>query len=165
MRKTTPESIVKLQPNEVFVFGSNESGFHGAGASGFACRDEYKSNWREDQWFLNAMKSPKGSPDRIGKWAVYGVSQGLQEGKMGKSYAIITIKKPGLKRSVSLEFISNQILELKLFAIKHTELTFLVTKIGCALAGYSIPEIKQLFMNIPDLPDNIILPKEFEFRS
>jgi hypothetical protein len=31
--KTTPNDIVLLEPDEVFVFGSNESGIHGAGAA------------------------------------------------------------------------------------------------------------------------------------
>lgn len=29
----TPETIEKLRPNEIFVFGSNEAGYHGAGAA------------------------------------------------------------------------------------------------------------------------------------
>lgn len=31
--KTTPINITKLASNEIFVFGSNESGIHGAGAA------------------------------------------------------------------------------------------------------------------------------------
>jgi hypothetical protein len=31
--RTTPTEIVTLSKNEIFVFGSNESGFHGAGAA------------------------------------------------------------------------------------------------------------------------------------
>jgi hypothetical protein len=31
--KTTPNDVVLLEPDEVFVFGSNESGIHGAGAA------------------------------------------------------------------------------------------------------------------------------------
>ncbi len=31
--KNTPENISSLLPNEVFVFGSNEAGIHGAGAA------------------------------------------------------------------------------------------------------------------------------------
>ncbi len=31
--RTTPERITKLAPNEVFVFGSNKAGRHGAGAA------------------------------------------------------------------------------------------------------------------------------------
>jgi len=34
--RVTPEIITELKPNEVFVFGSNESGFHSLGAALFA---------------------------------------------------------------------------------------------------------------------------------
>ena len=33
IKKYTPENITKLLPNEVFVFGDNEAGIHGAGAA------------------------------------------------------------------------------------------------------------------------------------
>lgn len=33
MTKETPEEIIFLQPNEIFVFGSNLSGRHGKGAA------------------------------------------------------------------------------------------------------------------------------------
>jgi len=31
--KYTPDKITSLEPNEIFVFGSNEAGIHGAGAA------------------------------------------------------------------------------------------------------------------------------------
>jgi hypothetical protein len=31
--RITPNNIIKLKPNEIFVFGSNESGRHGKGAA------------------------------------------------------------------------------------------------------------------------------------
>lgn len=34
--RITPEIIIELQINEIFVFGSNESGIHGAGAARIA---------------------------------------------------------------------------------------------------------------------------------
>ena len=34
--RVTPEQISTLEDNEIFVFGSNESGIHGAGAARFA---------------------------------------------------------------------------------------------------------------------------------
>ena len=164
-RQLTPEKITSLKPNEVFVFGSNASGFHGAGSAGLACRGEAANTWRTDLWFLEAMRSPNNSPDRIGYWAIYGVSRGYQTGTTGQSYAIETIKKPGLKRSTPLSEIALQIKELADFALQHPHLIFLVTKIGSSLAGYSLTEIKEQFSGILNLPDNIILPKEYEFRD
>ena len=37
-KKTTPERITELQPNEIFVFGSNLEGMHGGGAAYIAYR-------------------------------------------------------------------------------------------------------------------------------
>lgn len=164
-RQVTPDQINSLKPNEVFVFGSNASGFHGAGSAGLACRGDAANTWRTDSWFLNAMKSHNHSIYRIGYWAVYGISRGHQIGTTGQSYAIETIKQPGLKRSTPLSEIALQIKELSDFAIQNPQLTFLVTKIGSSLAGYSLDEIKEQFAGIYNLPDNIILPKEYEFRE
>lgn len=36
--RTTPDNITQLAPNEVFVFGSNLAGIHGAGAALLAAR-------------------------------------------------------------------------------------------------------------------------------
>ena len=32
-KRTTPEFITELQPNEIFVFGSNLKGMHGGGSA------------------------------------------------------------------------------------------------------------------------------------
>lgn len=42
--KTTPEHISTLQPNEIFVFGSNEAGIHGAGAA-YIARKKFGAKW------------------------------------------------------------------------------------------------------------------------
>lgn len=165
MRKLTPKHIKDLEPNQVFVFGSNSNGFHGAGASGYAFRNNSDYNWRGCKFFIRAMNSKPGSYDRVGKWAVYGVARGYQEGRKGKSYAIVTIEKPGKKRSIPLEDIKKQIDELMSFAKNHPELEFLVTAIGTKLAGYKTDEIKELFVKTEYIPENVLLPEEFEFRD
>ena len=164
-REYTPENITELQENEVFVFGSNTTGFHGAGAAGFACRGDARNTWRQDEWFLAAMKAPIGSEKRVGKWAVYGVGRGFQVGREGKSYGIDTIKIPGQKRSTPLSDIKKQIEELNIFAKNNKQFKFLVTKIGSALAGYTVEEIRSLFVEVHQIEDNIILPIEYEFRE
>jgi len=40
------KTITTLASNEVFVFDSNESGFHGAGAAGFAFSGTCANDWR-----------------------------------------------------------------------------------------------------------------------
>ena len=37
--RVTPERVLSLSPNEIFVFGSNASGFHGGGAAAQAMHD------------------------------------------------------------------------------------------------------------------------------
>ena len=167
MRQTTPEKIETLAPNQVFVFGSNDSGFHGAGAAGLAFRGDAANNWRQDERFLAAMKAAPGSDLRVGRWAIYGVARGLQTGRDGKSYAVVTLTVPGRRRSTPLASIQDEIETLAQYARSKPQLQFLVTKIGCGLAGYTVVEIAGLFRSVHDslvLPDNMILPAEFESR-
>ena len=41
---TTPEFITRLEPNEIFVFGSNLAGFHGGGAARIAY-ERFGAEW------------------------------------------------------------------------------------------------------------------------
>ena len=81
--------------------------------------------------------------------AVWGEGVGLH----GRTYAIPTMQggvdtiKPYVDSFIS-------------FAKEHTELTFLVTRIGCGIAGFRDEEIAPLFADAIDV-ENIILPKEF----
>jgi hypothetical protein len=36
INRITPDNITELRPNQIFVFGSNEEGFHRRGAARFA---------------------------------------------------------------------------------------------------------------------------------
>lgn len=151
--------ITSLQPNEVFIFGSNTCGFHGSGSAGLACRGDSRNTWRSDEWFLAAKAAPTGSPARIGKWAVYGIARGYQEGTEGKSYAIETIRFPGKKRSTPLQEIRQQLVELAVFAAAHSDLRFLMTPVGAGLAGWSNIEMKSVWDTVTSLvPDNVIVP-------
>jgi len=163
MPKITKENILDLKKNEVFVFGSNSQGFHAAGAAGIAyaglcgnSQNKANPDWIQREWSL-----PKGHESRIGNWAILGNSIGFQKGKIGCSYAVVTIVKPGLLRSVSLGSIYHQLFTLMDFASWNPEKEFLVTKIGCGYAGYELSEIAQLFNKLPRIPENIHLPIEF----
>ena len=46
------------------------------------------------------------------------------------------------------------------FAKEHTEYKFLVTRIGCGIAGFRDEEIAPLFQGALEV-ENIILPEEF----
>lgn len=154
--------ITSLKFNQVFVFGSNTSGFHGAGSAGLACRGDARNTWRDDPWFQKAMNSPIGSLDRIGKWAVFGEAHGFQIGREGMSYAICTIVRPGSKRSYPLSKIAEHILELFSFASAHPEYEFLYTAVGAGLAGYTNDEMAltlQEAINVQAPPPNITFPE------
>lgn len=137
--------ITELKPNEVFVFGSNASGFHGAGAAGVAYKGSSANDWRSNKEFLEALKSPMESNLRIGKWAKLGVARGYQEGLEGKSWGIVTVVKPGMKRSISRKDIYNQLEELWDYAAKAPKLTFYITPLGENLAGYTHAEMKEVW--------------------
>ena len=81
--------------------------------------------------------------------AVYGQGRGLQ----GQSYAIPTMNLP-------LQQIAQEVNEFAIFADVHPELTFLVTRIGCGIAGFNARQIAPLFAGASCLR-NVHLPKEF----
>lgn len=118
-KRTTPEFITGLQPNEIFVFGSNLKGMHGGGAAYIAYR-------------------------KFG--AIMGQGVGLQ----GQSYAIPTMQG-------GVETIKPYVDEFIEFAKENRNLTFLVTRIGCGIAGFTDDEISPLFENAHDV-ENIVLP-------
>lgn len=121
------EFIQKLKPNQIFVFGSNTQGRHGAGAA------------------KQAMKFG----------AIYGQPSGLQ----GQTYAIVT-KDLTSRARYPIEKIRTSILEFVEFAIANPQLEFLVTEIGCGLAGYNPKMIGYLFAFL-SVPDNVKLPDSF----
>ncbi len=85
----------------------------------------------------------------------FGAEHGVGEGLTGQSYAFPTLRAPGGERVVDAELI---ISVEKLFACarENSSKQFLVTKVGCGIAGFAEDEIKSLFLN--DKPDNISLP-------
>lgn len=81
--------------------------------------------------------------------AVWGQGVGLQ----GKCYAIPTMQGP-------VETIRPYVEEFIAFAKENYALRFLVTPIGCGIAGFRPAEIAPLFKAALDL-DNVILPRPF----
>lgn len=118
-KRTTPEFITELQPNEIFVFGSNLRGMHGGGAAYIAHRN-------------------------------FGAIMGQGVGLQGQSYAIPTMQG-------GVETIKPYVDEFIEFAKEHQNLTFLVTRIGCGIAGFTDNEISPLF-NAAHEVENIVLP-------
>lgn len=81
--------------------------------------------------------------------AVWGQGDGLQ----GQSYAIPTMQG-------GIDTIQPYVDEFITFARQHPELTFLVTRIGCGIAGFEDSEIAPLFRGALAL-QNVVLPKSF----
>jgi hypothetical protein len=117
--------ITSLKPNEVFVFGSNLAGIHGAGAALFAKEH-------------------------------FGAQQGVGLGPTGQSYAIPT--KDERLQTLPLAEIQKYVWYFQNYASIHQTVRFLVTPIGCGLAGYTPAQIAPLFKM---WQPNVILPEEF----
>jgi hypothetical protein len=83
----------------------------------------------------------------------FGAKRGQGVGLQGKSYAIPTMHG-------GIAEIKPYVDEFILFAKNHPELTFLVTRIGCGIAGFSETEIAPLFNKCRNI-ENILLPKSF----
>ena len=119
--RVTPENVRNLEENEIFVFGSNASGFHGGGAAAFAMSQ-------------------------------FGAIWGQGEGMQGQCYAIPTME--------GINNLSAAVSRFEKYAAEHPELRFLVTRIGCGIAGYSAEQIAPLFKGCIHL-ENVALPSDF----
>lgn len=82
----------------------------------------------------------------------FGAKMGQGEGLQGQSYAIPSTD--------GLEKLAEHARTFIAFAKEHPELTFLVTRIGCGVAGYTDADVAPLFVGAVDV-ENIWLPKEF----
>lgn len=101
----------------IFVFGSNLTGRHGAGAA------------------LAAVET----------WgAKYGQARGLQ----GNTYAIPTLDQFFMKRPLN-DIKADIDVFLEFARTNKNSMLFLVSKVGCGLAGIREEDIKPLFHNAP----------------
>lgn len=119
--------ITELKDDEIFVFGSNLSGYHGAGAANVAYT-KFDAKW------------------------------GKGVGKMGRCYAIPT--KDLYIQTLPLEYIATYVKRFIAYSKRFSDYKFLVTEIGCGLAGYKAKDIAPLFKDAIKLK-NVYLPKSF----
>jgi hypothetical protein len=82
----------------------------------------------------------------------FGAQWGQCEGLQGHSYAIPTMEGYG-RMAQAVECFT-------LYARQHPELRFLVTRIGCGIAGYTADEVAPLFKECVAL-ENVALPQDF----
>ncbi len=121
-RRFTPNKIMNLEENEIFVFGSNLKGLHGGGAARIA-------------------------------YQKFGAEWGNGVGMQGKCYAIPTMHG-------GVDVIKPYVDDFIEYASQHKEYTFLVTRIGCGIAGFKASEIAPLFAKLIDA-ENVLLPNDF----
>ena len=91
----------------------------------------------------------------LGWGAKWGQAAGLQ----GRTYGIPT-KDASIRRTLTVNEIKPFVDEFIEFAKNNPNLTFLVTEIGCGLAGHKQKDIAPLFVNAIDV-ENIHLPEKF----
>jgi hypothetical protein len=150
--KTFSGFITSLKPNEVFVFGANLNGFHGAGAAGFATFGQPGNVWRKygyDKW-------PRG---KQGNWTEKGKT-GFQEGTKGKSYGLPTVTRPGQRRSLDINF-------TPLFECcqKHPELTFYYAQTAeSSLNGWTVSEIVNFIKQSGEIPENLVFHESLAYH-
>lgn len=83
----------------------------------------------------------------------FGAKLGQGVGLQGQSYGIPTMQG-------GVETIAPYVDEFIAFAREHPELRFLVTRIGCGIAGFDADEIAPLFREAVNVT-NICLPRDF----
>ncbi len=82
----------------------------------------------------------------------FGAEWGVGEGLTGHTYALPTMEGKASMQHAVEHFIA--------CAKQHPELTFLVTAVGCGIAGYRPNEVTPLFKEATSL-ENVFLPQVF----
>lgn len=109
----------------IFVFGSNSIGLHGAGAAKYA-KEHYG--------------------------AINGVAYGLNGNSFAiptKNGFINKQGRPTVGKPLSLDSIYDFVRGFISYAMDHKEMNFKVTRIGCGLAGYKDEQIAPMFRGAP----------------
>ena len=78
---------------------------------------------------------------------MFGAEMGVGEGLTGRTYALPTMEGPAAFQAAAERFVA--------FASEHPELTFLLTKVGCGIAGYAEDEVRPWFA---ETPSNVVKP-------
>jgi len=87
---------------------------------------------------------------------LWGAKYGVGVGRTGRAYAIPT--KDEDLRTLGLVNIRHHVGEFLRYARNNPDLRFLLTPIGCGLAGYKPEDIAPMFR---DAPPNVVIPPEF----
>ena len=128
--ETLLEIVRENPPHPVFVFGSNTRGRHGAGAARFAVEH-------------------------------HGAVEGVDEGPTGNAYALPTrtFNAYGEIESLPFKEVEEIVKQFLGFTRLRKETTFMVTRVGCGLAGFDDRDIAPLFF---EAGANVLLPGRWE---
>lgn len=113
------------------------------------------TNLQQNEIFVfgsNLQGNHAGGAARIARLH-FGAEMGNGVGPQGQSYAIPTMQG-------GVETIKPYVDEFINYAIRYPEQHFLVTPIGCGIAGFTPSEIAPLFEKAKDI-ENISLPESF----
>ena len=103
--------------------------------------------------FGSNLQGSHGGGAALLAWKKWGAVWGQGNGLQGQTYGIPTMHGgPAEIKPYVDEFIT--------FAREHRELTFLVTEIGCGIAGFRPADIAPLFRDAVSV-ENIHLPQRF----
>lgn len=113
----------------------------------------------------NRLGKHIGGAARIAK-DKFGAKEGIFEGITGRTYAIPTLDENFQKvRESELLFSLRKFLSV---VVEDKENVYLLTKIGCGIAGWSVRQVAYIFacaLKIVtkgrEIPDNLIIPQEF----
>jgi hypothetical protein len=141
-RKTYSGKVTSLQPNQIFVFGSNPLGING-----------------------NPSKGTGGAA--LVAYNIAGVKQGEKmDNKLsdsGKAWGMTTVTSPGKKRSKTPQEITEGIKKLYEYAKQNPTKEFLISDYsGTNLNGYTGQEMADMFNAAGTIPSNIVFNENFD---
>lgn len=91
----------------------------------------------------------------------FGALMGQARGAIGgQSYGIVTLDYQLQKMPIVL--IAGEAKLLMSCALANQNREFLLTAVGCGIAGFTVEEIAPLFRN---MPGNVVLPSEFKLKG
>lgn len=116
---------------------------------------DFITSLKENEIFVFGCRRSGRHWEGVGTFALenFGAIFGQGDGIQGKSYAIATA-------GVGLADIKTTVERFTQYAIEHLEQNFWVTRIGCGLGGWRVPQIAPMFHDA-SLLNNVYLPKEF----
>lgn len=95
----------------------------------------------------------------------FGAEWGVGEGLTGRSYALPTLDES--MGRVTLRDLEASFRKLIACAEANPDLTFLLTKVGCGIAGWDVAEVREALWRAvgKTMPRNVVLPREFDLDA